>query len=79
NDETEVEVLLNMLSNESAGPLDRKKREGKLLECGAFPLINDDYGAAIFFFIPKLVGQSLKKAERVIRAEISNIKKGEFD
>ncbi|HCA82980.1 MAG TPA: hypothetical protein DEP18_04270, partial [Flavobacteriales bacterium] len=79
NDETEVEVLLNMLSNESAGPLDRLKREGKLLECGAFPLINDDYGAAIFFFIPKLVGQSLKKAERVIRAEISNIKKGEFD
>lgn len=78
-DEACVEVLLNLLSNGQAGVLDRLSTEGKILQSGAFPMINTDYGAAIFYFIPKLIGQPLKKAEALIREEIEKIKAGDFE
>jgi zinc protease len=78
-DEAEMEVILNLLSNGEAGALDRISREGKILQAGTFEMVEQDYGAAIIFFIPKIVGQKLDKAEAIVKAEIEKIRTGNFD
>lgn len=78
-DEIAMEVLMNLLSNGSAGPIDRLSTEGKLIEASGFSMVNTDYGASFFMFIPKIVGQPLKKAEKLINAEIEKIQNGNFD
>ncbi|MFZ5553012.1 MAG: M16 family metallopeptidase [Bacteroidota bacterium] len=74
-----IEVISTMLSNsERSGYLDRLNTEGKLMMAGFFPYPSNDYGAAVLYFIPKIVGQSLKKAEKIVLAELDKLKKGEF-
>lgn len=73
-------VMFNMLTNnEGAGKIDLLGAEGKLMSAFCIPLINNDYGAMIIGFIPKIIGQSLKKAEKIVLAEIEKIKAGDFD
>jgi len=74
-----IEVISSMLSNsERSGYLDRLNTEGKMMMAGFFPYQSNDYGAAVLYFIPKIVGQSLKSAEKTVLGELEKLKKGTF-
>jgi zinc protease len=79
-DSEALQVLLGMLSNEGrSGLLDQLTIEGKLMTATAMPFISNDYGAAFIIFIPKIVGQSFRKAENIVNAQVEKIKSGNFD
>ncbi len=76
-DQAALEVFTNLMSNGSeTGRLDKLQREGKLLEAGSFPYSLYDDGALVLFVIPKLIGQSFSKAEKLVFDEINKIKTG---
>lgn len=78
-DEPALNVMQNLLSNGSqTGALDKLTTDRKLLMAGTFPMQLNDEGAYIIFFVPKIVGQSLGKAEKIVLSEFEKIKKGEF-
>ncbi len=75
-----LEVIAALLSNEEgSGLLDQLGTEGKLMTAGLVPHIENDYGAGIIYFVPKLLGQSLPKAERIVRRELEKIRSGNFE
>jgi zinc protease len=79
-DENALEVCNNILSNNSqTGLFDKLFLDNKIMGAGIFPYQHTDVGGTVVFFIPKMVGQSLKKAEKMIMAELDKVKKGEFD
>lgn len=66
-----LEVLSRLLSNTmQTGVLDKLVLEGKILAAQAIPLPYVDHGALLILFIPKIVGQSLEKAEDLVRSTI---------
>lgn len=73
-----LEVTNNIMSNYSNGLLDQLKYDNKLMEAGLMSDVYVDMGGTFIYFIPKLIGQSLKKAEKIIDTELSKIRKGEF-
>ena len=78
-DANTVEVTNNILSNySSTGLLDQLSLDNKLMMVGAEPDMNVDLGGTFFFFVPKLVGQSLKNAEKLVDIELEKVRKGEF-
>ncbi|MBX7240247.1 MAG: insulinase family protein [Bacteroidia bacterium] len=78
-DQYGMEVVSHLLSNgNQTGLLDRLTTERKLMVAQTFPLQLNDEGAYIVIMVPKIVGQSLKKAESLIQGEMNKIKKGEF-
>lgn len=82
NDEDEVilDVCQALLTNSaSTGYLDKLGLDGKLLEVVSFNDIRNDHGALMVLFVPKVVGQSLKKAEELVYSEISRLKVGDID
>ena len=73
------EVMSQLLSNgSSTGLLDKLYVDNKILGAGMFNQQYEENGGAIVFFIPKIVGQSLKKAESLVLGEFDKLKKGEF-
>lgn len=78
-DEIKLDIANKILSNENkTGLLDQLVLDNELLETMVFNMAQNDHGAAIFFFIPKLVGQKLEEAEQLTLAQIEKLKKGEF-
>jgi zinc protease len=78
-DREAVDVCNSLIFNDSeTGLLNRLQLDDKLLFCGSSPLIYKDDGATMVFFVPKILVQSLKKAEKMVMAQIDKIKKGEF-
>lgn len=78
-DRASIEVLLNLLFNESeTGKLNKLQRDRKLMFAGCGSYTFNDDGAAIFFIIPKIVGQSFEEAEKLMFDEIDKIRKGEL-
>ena len=78
------EVILNvcsaLLSNSSqTGYLDKLSTSGKLMASFNFDDIKNDHGAMICVFVPKIIGQSLKKAEKLIFTEIQKLYTEEID
>ena len=79
-DNAALEVFNYMLFNDSeTGLLNKLQLDKKLLYCGSFPNSYNDDGSVMFFFVPKIIGQSLGKAEKMVLAEIEKIKTGAFD
>ena len=75
-----TEIITRLLNNSySTGLLDRLSIDGKVLMAQAMQMPYQDYGAIIMFTVPKIVGQSLEKAEAIVMAEIDKLKKGELD
>lgn len=75
-----AEITTKLLNNSySTGLLDKLSIDGKVLAAQAMQMPYQDYGAIIMFTVPKIVGQSLEKAEAIVMAEIDKLKKGEFD
>lgn len=75
-----LDVTTRLLNNSySTGLLDRLTIEGKLLAAQSLMMPYYDHGAIIFLVVPKIVGQKLEDAEKIVLNEIEKIKKGEFD
>ena len=56
-------ALQTLYNDEETGFLDKIKDEGLVMEAGLVEVPYNDYGATIFYFIPKLIGQKLETAE----------------
>ncbi len=73
-DEINLKVIEKLLNNSSStGYLDKLSLEGKVLETMCFNDIRNDYGAMIFIFVPKIIGQSLKQTENLVTKEIKKL------
>lgn len=74
-----LQVTNRILNNySSTGLLDQLVLQNKLMEVYAMEELNVDNGVNLVLFLPKIIGQSLKSAEKLINEEIENLKKGEF-
>lgn len=80
NDKAAIELMCNLLSNANqTGLIDRLTVDGKLLMTYVLPLTYNDHGGLMIAVVPKIFGQSIKKAEELVWNEINKIKKGYFD
>lgn len=75
-----LDVIGMLLTNSAqTGLMDQLVIDNKLM---AAQLIGDhraDAGGEYILYIPKLIGQSLKKAENLIEEKLNKLKSGEFD
>jgi zinc protease len=78
-DEAVLEVINNLLSNANkTGLWDKLVLDNKLMMAGMEQDFQVDYGKTMLFFVPKIIGQSTKKAENLIIAQLNQVKQGEF-
>jgi predicted Zn-dependent peptidase len=78
-DKEKMQVVSQLLNNSGKiGLLDQLNLENKLLSAVNiyFPL--NDYGAGGIIFVPKIVGQSLEKAEELVTDRLKALKNGQF-
>lgn len=80
-DEIALDVCNRILANTGeTGLLDKLVLDNKLMAAEYVPLgQNNDYGSAVFLFVPKVIGQSLENAESLIMNEFDSLRKGKFD
>lgn len=79
-DRVALDVCSNLLSNYSeTGLLDELTNNNKWLESTIQGLYFEDLGGHFLIFVPKLVGQSLKKTERMAFNQLEKLKTGKFD
>ncbi len=79
-DEMALSLCQQLLTNESkTGLIDQLVVDRKIMEAGAFNMDFVDMGAANFFFMPKLLFQSLNKAEKLVLGQVDKLKSGDFD
>lgn len=80
-DEITLDVCNRILSNSGqTGLLDKLVLDNRLMAAQYIPLgQNNDYGASVFLFVPKILGQSLENAEQLIMNEFDSLRKGAFD
>lgn len=80
-DEAAIDVSEKILSNNAqTGLLDKLVLDNDLMFAGTLPLgRNNDHGAAVVLFIPKVIGQSLNRGERIVLNAIEKLRKGDFD
>ncbi len=78
-DQYAMEVVSFLLSNQNqTGLLDKLANNRKIMLAQTFPLQLNDEGAYIALMVPKIIGQSLQKAENLFLAELNKIKQGDF-
>jgi zinc protease len=79
-DEIAFEICANLLSNSSStGLLDQLRTDNKLLFSGTMNNHFEEIGGTFIFFVPKIVGQSLKNAEKHVTASLNLLRNGHFD
>ena len=79
-DEIAIQLISELLNNNySTGYLNRLSIENNLLEAMAMNDIRNDHGAMMVIYVPKLIGQSFKKAEKLVLNEILRIVNGDID
>ena len=78
--ETALKVCNNILSNYSGtGLLDELTNNNQLMYSGVETMPYYKAGANIVIYIPKIIGQSFSKAEKLVLNELDKVKKGDFD
>jgi zinc protease len=78
-DDLVIEVMMSLLANSNGtGLLDKLSIENKLLQAAAFNMPYLDYGAGIVLFVPKVVGQSLGDAEKMVLDQLAALRSGNF-
>ncbi len=77
-DEVGLDLCCRILSNSGTGLLDGLRNENKLMEVFATPMQLNDEGLITFFIIPKLIGGSLPKTEKLVLQYIDSLKQGNF-
>ncbi|UJP66761.1 M16 family metallopeptidase [Mongoliitalea daihaiensis] len=79
-DEAALTVINELLSNSNqTGLWDKLTMDNKLLAAEMEADIQVEHGRTLVIFVPKIVGQSLKKAENLMMAELEKLKAGKFD
>jgi len=79
-DEIALEVCNGILfNNNETGLLNTLAIDNKLLASIVLPMTYNDYGLSIMFIVPKIVGQSLEDAEKLVMTEVRKLANGEFD
>jgi len=79
-DELALELTNRILSNEGeTGLFDKLYLDNKMLAAAVFPFPRNDMGQTLMFFVPKLIGQKLDKAENLLISELKKLQEGEFD
>ena len=68
-------ALQTLYNYEETGFLNKLRDEGKLMDSGLLKFENNDHGATLIYFIPKLIGQKLSAAEKIIKNQIEKLKK----
>ncbi len=78
-DELSLEVCAGILSNESStGLLDKLRNNNKIMFAGVMNDFHEELGGSFVFMVPKIVGQSLKSAEKEVMAQLQKLKSGDF-
>jgi predicted Zn-dependent peptidase len=78
-DELALEVCANILSNgSSTGLLDKLHNDNKIMFAGVMNDFHEELGGSFIFMVPKIVGQSLKSAEKEVMAQLQKLKAGDF-
>lgn len=68
-----------VLSNANAtGLLDKLRLDGQLMELGVDPVQLSDLGCLSIFFVPKIIGQTFRRAEKILLNEMGKLRRGEF-
>ncbi|MEI7594318.1 MAG: insulinase family protein [Bacteroidota bacterium] len=79
-DEIAMQVCNRILSNgNQTGLLDKLSLDNKLLAAMILPIQYNDYGSTLVLMIPKIIGQSLEEAEKLVIDEFQKVRKGNFD
>ena len=79
-DEIAMKVCNRILSNQNqTGLLDKLSIDNKLLAAMILPIQYNDYGSTLVLMIPKIIGQSLEDAEKLVLDEFKKVKNGEFE
>tara|TARA_R110002050_G_scaffold300722_2_gene471932 strand:+ start:73568 stop:76456 length:2889 start_codon:yes stop_codon:yes gene_type:complete len=73
------EIATQFLSNdEMTGYLDKVSDEGLIMVSQLMQMPYNDYGSTMVFYVPKIVGQSIEKAEAIVMEQIEKLKSGDF-
>ena len=79
-DKTTFEVCSHLLSNgASSGLLDQLRTDGKLLAAEMENLSFEELGGTLVIIVPKIIGQSINKAEQLVDEQIKRLRTGDFD
>jgi len=74
-----LDLIANLLSNSaSSGSINRLVNDNKIMMGGLEYMPYNDGGAAFLYFIPKIIGQRLGKAEKLVLNCVNDIKNGNF-
>ena len=72
-------VLANrLLSDEKAGLLDSLTNEHRVMQAGAMHLAKDDAAVTALYVIPKIPFGKMKKAEKLVLAQVEKVMEGRF-
>ncbi len=75
-----LDLAVNLLSNYySTGYLDRLSIDNKILEAQSFNDFKQDHGALMVLYVPKILGQSFNRAERLVHQQILRLQEGDID
>ena len=78
-DKLKIDIASQILSNyDGTGFLDKISDEGEIMMAGTEDFALDDYGLTVVYMAPKIVGQSIGKAEKIVNEQIEKLRKGEF-
>lgn len=78
-DRIALDVAEYLLSNSSnTGYVNQLMNKGELIYSGGIPMNFNDAGAIVFFYVPKILVQSLKAGERKVLAQVEKVKTGDF-
>lgn len=74
-----IEMVTSILSNtQKSGLFDQIVNDGNLMALEAIPFTMEDYGAAIFMAVPKILGQSFEDANAILDKAIQRLISGDF-
>ena len=77
--ETSLKIIEGLLSNSSStGLLDQLKNDNELMMTGIMPDLHEEVGGHFFIVVPKVVGQSIKNAEKKVLNQLDKLKEGKF-
>lgn len=79
-DELALSLFNGFLSNDKGtGVLDKLAQNGEVMAIEAIEMHNQDYGANLFLVVPKIIGQKLSTAEKLMMNAIVTARDGEID
>ena len=80
DDEKKLDATRRLLSNEQrSGYIDRLSDTGKVLVAFYVPADFSDYNLDVVAYVPRILTQSFRRAEKLVLAQFAKVRNGEFD